>query len=70
MKFETTLKMYYIFTLNLCLVKNDYITVKTLTFSLQDEFLFFLFFYGIQQQDQAEKFEYLLEESLLLLYKR
>lgn len=31
---------------------------------------FFLFFYGIQQQDQAEKFEYLLEESLLLLYKR
>lgn len=30
----------------------------------------FVFFYGIQQQDQAEKFEYLLEESLLLLYKR
>lgn len=63
--------MYYILTLNLCSVKNDYITVKTLTFSLQDEFLFFILFSnGIQQQDQAEKFEYLLEKSLLLLYKR
>lgn len=63
--------MYYILTLNLCSVKNDYITVKTLTFSLQDEFLFFILFSnGIQQQEQAEKFEYLLEKSLLLLYKR
>lgn len=38
---------------------------------MQDEFLFFILFSnGIQQQDQAEKFEYLLEKSLLLLYKR
>lgn len=44
-KFETSLKMCYIFTLNLCLIKNDYITVKTLTFSLQDEFVFFIYFF-------------------------